>query len=253
VSEFLTPLEAAHQLKTTRNTIYRWMRAGRLPALKVGGVWRIPRSALELRRGPVVGSAPVRGRVHEWSEVLDRLERAPHSHWVVVTGEPEEVYDVDASFLRRGLAGDRLVVKGYWCGSEDEVRRALRARGLDVEGAERAGRLVFLAMHEEYRLGGLAGVLRRWEELWDRARRLGLRGMWKTGSPVLDDRAPFEAVAQVEDAAAAFFDRPGAHAICPVHVAPDPRWHARLTRLLGAHGVAVYRADDRATLLSVAS
>ncbi|MBA3714572.1 MAG: helix-turn-helix domain-containing protein [Pyrinomonadaceae bacterium] len=47
--EFLTPEEAAKLLKVTRRTIYNWLKAGKLPALKYGQGWRIIRS--ELIRG----------------------------------------------------------------------------------------------------------------------------------------------------------------------------------------------------------
>ncbi len=46
---FLTPEEAAKLLKVTRRTIYNWLKAGKLPALKYGQGWRIIRS--ELIRG----------------------------------------------------------------------------------------------------------------------------------------------------------------------------------------------------------
>jgi excisionase family DNA binding protein len=43
--KFLRPDEVAHALVFTRRTIYRMIRDGRLPALKLNpsGPWRIPR------------------------------------------------------------------------------------------------------------------------------------------------------------------------------------------------------------------
>jgi excisionase family DNA binding protein len=44
---FLTVREASGQLRVSRGTVYGLIRAGRLPAFRVGESLRIPRSALE--------------------------------------------------------------------------------------------------------------------------------------------------------------------------------------------------------------
>jgi excisionase family DNA binding protein len=45
--------EAAAALSVSRRTLYRWIRAGRLPAQRRAGALLVPRSAL-----PVAGAAP---------------------------------------------------------------------------------------------------------------------------------------------------------------------------------------------------
>lgn len=45
-SPYLTPDEAAAILRVDRRTVYTWLRSKRLKAVKIGGVWRIPRSAV---------------------------------------------------------------------------------------------------------------------------------------------------------------------------------------------------------------
>jgi excisionase family DNA binding protein len=248
--DLLTPEEAARQLRTTRNTIYRWCRDGKLPARKVGGVWRIPRSTL--RTEPAAAPTP---RYADWPSVLDRLlAQEEGSHWLVVTQQPADVYDVEASFLSRGLATGRRIVMGSWWQPMEEVRSELARRGIDVAAAERAGALVLLDMEALYRQGGIAAVVSRWRELIDGAATLGYRGVWKIGSPTLDDRAPFEWVAEVEEAACGFFSSSKAHAVCPIYTATEhPEQHARLTRLLGTHDVAIYRSAHQSTLLRLAS
>jgi excisionase family DNA binding protein len=247
--ELLTPEEAARYLKTTRNTIYRWCRDGKLSALKVGGMWRIPRSSLKLQEP---GEAD--GMYRSWPDVLDRLGEEESSHWAVITRAPEDVYDVEASFISLGLARGQRVVKGSWWQSAEEIRTELSARGLDVEAVERSGALVLMDMDAFYRKGGASAVVARWKELVESAQKLGFRGLWKTGSPTLDDRAPFEWVAEVEEAACSFFHRAKAHAICPMYTAGDhPEWHARLTRILGTHDVAVYHYANQNTLLRLVS
>lgn len=46
-SPFLTVVEAARYLKVSEPTIWRWVRGGRLPSLKVGRLRRIPLAALD--------------------------------------------------------------------------------------------------------------------------------------------------------------------------------------------------------------
>jgi len=53
--ELLTPEEAAEWLRVTPDTIYRWLREGELPAIKLGRLYRIPKAevlALVRRHGP---------------------------------------------------------------------------------------------------------------------------------------------------------------------------------------------------------
>lgn len=43
---YLTVPEAAKELHVSRQTVHRWVAAGKLRAVRVGGVLRVPRSAL---------------------------------------------------------------------------------------------------------------------------------------------------------------------------------------------------------------
>jgi excisionase family DNA binding protein len=49
--EFLTLRELASLLRVSRTTAYELARAGAVPAVKVGGVWRIPRAELDAQLG----------------------------------------------------------------------------------------------------------------------------------------------------------------------------------------------------------
>jgi excisionase family DNA binding protein len=251
--ELLTPSEAALYLRTTRNTVYRWLRAGSLPALKVGGAWRIPKDALSAR-GPAAGARPVAPTPLEWPAIMDRISQEKSGHWLVVAAAPEDVADIDASFLTRGLEAGARVIKGSWWQDSDDMRRELAGRGIDVEALERSGALVIMDVASLYARSGVDGVVDEWARLLERTPELGLRGLWKSGSPVLDDRVPFDGVARVEQAASHFFRRPGVHAICPTFSLSDhPQWHHRLMQLLGTHQAVVYRSADRAVLLRPAS
>ena len=45
--QFLTPEEVADLLRVSRRTVYNWLRAGQLPAIRIGKVWRIRREDLD--------------------------------------------------------------------------------------------------------------------------------------------------------------------------------------------------------------
>ena len=45
--EMLTPQEVADYLKVSVETVWRWCRNDRLPAIKIGKYWRIPHDELE--------------------------------------------------------------------------------------------------------------------------------------------------------------------------------------------------------------
>ncbi len=46
---FLTPEEVADLLRVSRRTVYNWLRAGQLPAIRIGKVWRIRREDIDPR------------------------------------------------------------------------------------------------------------------------------------------------------------------------------------------------------------
>jgi excisionase family DNA binding protein len=41
------PTEAAAELRVTVNTVYNWIREGRIPSVRLGGLWRIRREDLD--------------------------------------------------------------------------------------------------------------------------------------------------------------------------------------------------------------
>ncbi len=45
--KLLTPAQVAERLQITERTVYEWIRGGRLPALKLGRLWRIRQDELE--------------------------------------------------------------------------------------------------------------------------------------------------------------------------------------------------------------
>lgn len=47
MEEYFTPQEVASKIKVDIRTVYRWIREGRLQAVKVGHFWRISESELK--------------------------------------------------------------------------------------------------------------------------------------------------------------------------------------------------------------
>ena len=45
--DYLTPYGVAYELALSLTTVYNLLRAGKLPGVKIGRSWRIPRDALE--------------------------------------------------------------------------------------------------------------------------------------------------------------------------------------------------------------
>ena len=45
--EYLTIKEITTELKVSDETVYRWIRAGKLKAVRAGGNWRVERAELD--------------------------------------------------------------------------------------------------------------------------------------------------------------------------------------------------------------
>ncbi len=135
----LTLQQAADELGVHYMTAYRYVRLGQLDAVKVGGEWRVARTALEtFRAAPVV--VPGRQRNAPWSERLEArlLAGDATGAWRVVEsaltgGTPvAAIYtDVLAPALRS--IGDR------WESGEIDVAEEHRASGIATRIVGRLG------------------------------------------------------------------------------------------------------------------
>lgn len=47
MDNYYTPQEIADRLKVNKMTVYKWIREGKLKAVKIGDLWRIAESELE--------------------------------------------------------------------------------------------------------------------------------------------------------------------------------------------------------------
>jgi excisionase family DNA binding protein len=85
--ELVTPAEAATELRVSLGTIYNWIHAGRVPSIRLGGLWRISRQSLDAAAaGELTAATAPPERVAEprssadGSSGVDRQEnpRPPH-------------------------------------------------------------------------------------------------------------------------------------------------------------------------------
>lgn len=91
--ELLTVDEVADILRTTPNTIYRWLRAGKLPGVKIGKEWRIRRETLELRL------SETNTVIIKDQGLLDNIH-PQHDHVMAVTRNTNNLYNLEAEFLK---------------------------------------------------------------------------------------------------------------------------------------------------------
>src|SRR5437588_6812985 len=151
--ELLSVDEVASYLGVGPITVYRWCRQGRLPALKVGKVWRIRHGALEdfLRRSER-GQSLV-SRLNAFFTVPD--------HVIAIAATLELLHRLDAAFFQVAEARDGMLIKCYAgeTASVVELRTALTRYGVEVAQLEAAGRFQFMA--EEDPNSGRAEALRR--------------------------------------------------------------------------------------------
>ena len=47
MQSIFTPEEIAEKLKTSRSTVYRWLRTGEIKSFKAGKMWRVTKEDLE--------------------------------------------------------------------------------------------------------------------------------------------------------------------------------------------------------------
>src|SRR5919109_4583722 len=77
MSEELSPSEVARRLGTSTRTVQRWINAGRLPARRVGGRWRVAFDAFDANErqngetGPPIGTLFIANR----GEIANRIQR----------------------------------------------------------------------------------------------------------------------------------------------------------------------------------
>jgi excisionase family DNA binding protein len=114
---YLTVLEAAERWRTSPQTVYRWCRAGKLGALKIGKEWRIPAGQLGHRQklaGLLPLDALLAGLVNESEHVL------------AFADDRSSLARLEATFFEVATKSGARLVYGRWEETEADVRHRLR-------------------------------------------------------------------------------------------------------------------------------
>ncbi len=156
----LTSEELARHLGVDENTVYRWSRAGRIPALKVGRWWRFRVGEVEaaLARTP-------RDRQDLSRPLSAALERG--DHLVAYDLEPGLTARLERAFVAAGLERGAIVVRVGW--GPDVARRGGSGPVVALDGSS-------------VPVGRAEAALRDWSSGL-RERFGGERDIWIYGSP----------------------------------------------------------------------
>jgi excisionase family DNA binding protein len=129
--------EVAAYLGVRPTTVYQWCREGRLPALKLGKVWRIRRSALDAFLRQSEHNPSLVGQLRAFLRVPD--------HLIGIAETTALLHRLDAAFFQVGEASGGLLVK--FTGDEHAPDSVLRTEferyGLAVTKLEQEGRMRF--------------------------------------------------------------------------------------------------------------
>jgi excisionase family DNA binding protein len=176
--ELLTVDEVSEILRTTPNTIYRWLRSGKIAGVKIGKEWRIDQITLEALLGtPII--KPIQD-----DSFLGKID-PEHDHVLVVTTSPEELYDLEAEYFKIGIARGHRLFKGCWWQNPDDARAELEGRGVPVQKLESSNRLVVVDLNKQYKSIGVSEPVRSWADEARKTVALGYKTMWGSGSPHL--------------------------------------------------------------------
>ncbi len=176
--EMLTVEEVATYLRTTPNTVYRWLRAGKLSGVKIGKEWRIKQETLSAF---IDDDKQIGAKRKNCYDALD-----PNSdHALVITTSAEELYDFEADYFKEGLSRGHRLFKGCWWQHTDDVRKELDARDIPVDDLENKDVLTIVDLSSMYKTSGVSKPVQSWSDEAKKTVRLGYSTMWGSGSPHL--------------------------------------------------------------------
>ena len=136
--EMLTLEDAAERFGVDVRTVVGWCHEGNLPAMRIGGSWRVRRTALELFLEGLERPNTLVGQLYAFLRVPDNL--------LAITQTTDLSNHIDAAFFKAGEARGGFLVKYHSEGpgrpSLDELRAELKRRKLEVARLEKDGRLL---------------------------------------------------------------------------------------------------------------
>ncbi len=178
MSNLLTVSEVADYLRTTTTTIYRWLKEGRLTAVKIGKEWRIDEDLLN----SFVNQQ--KNTMHRPMPFWSGLR--PNEHLMVITDKNSEVTQFEVNFFKQALKEDARIMKGCWWQDEDEVIDQYEALGLDAGSLKKDGILNLINFNKLYKKEGIDGPIKAWCANIEEAAVLGAPRLWASGSPKMN-------------------------------------------------------------------
>lgn len=160
MSDLLTVDEVATYLRTTKTTIYRWLKQGKIIGIKIGKEWRIDQSSLQnlVLESKNRIDTPGENSSNLWNN-LNNTE-----HLLIITGSKDDLYSLESSFFKHACRYNHPMLKGCWWQDIDEVREKYTTNGLDVDGLEKDGLIKFVDFNQSYRTRGIYGPVDIWKK-----------------------------------------------------------------------------------------
>lgn len=177
-NKLLTVEEVAKILRTTPNTVYRWLRSGRLPGTKIGKEWRIRSETIDKK------FSETKENDLKKSQFLNNLIPL-NDHVIVIVPDEIEIYNLEVAFFKEGLARGKRLFKGCWWQHPEDVRKELGKRGLPVKELEEKHILNIVDLMDLYKKYGETGPANAWLEEAKKSLNLGNPPLWGSGSPSL--------------------------------------------------------------------
>lgn len=242
--ELLTVEEVAEILRTTPNTIYRWLRAGKLPGVKLGKEWRIRKESL-VSKLTETNTTGIKGQ-----SFLDNID-PQHDHVLAVTRNTNNLYNLEAEFFKKGLSRGYRLFKGCWWQQPDDVRQELSIRGLPIEELEAKNTLTIVDLTDKYNRSGKNGPVQTWSDEARKTLELGYKTMWGSGSPhLLSCGGHFPNLIEFESSLDDVFTKLPVVGICPyIFEEFTDNCFDQLIDLMNHHRSVIFYNDGLATFL----
>jgi excisionase family DNA binding protein len=170
----MTVSEVADYLRTTTTTIYRWLKEGKLTAVKIGKEWRIDR---DLLNSFMSGQNKAADSSAFWSKLRQ------NEHLMVLTDKSPEVAAFEASFFKQALKEGGRMMKGCWWQDEDEVLEQYEEFGLEAAYLKKEGLLTLVNFNTLFKKDGIEGPIRAWRSNIEKTLSAGIPRLWASGSP----------------------------------------------------------------------
>ena len=231
--------EVAEILRTTPNTIYRWLRAGKLPGVKIGKEWRIKKETLSSK---LTETNTVMDQGQDFWETID----TQHNHILAVTKNENTIYNLESDFFIKGLTKGYRLFKGCWWQHPDDVRNEFSLRGLPVEELESKDVLTIVNLTDQYKRSGTIGPVQSWADEAEKTVQLGYKTMWGSGSPhVLSCGGSFPSLLDFEGTLDRVLGRLPVVGICPyIFENLDDNCFGQMISLMNHHKGVIFRNNS---------